>query len=218
ENRLWGAERVRGELLRLGVRVCKRTVQKYMRQVRAPRPRGQTWVAFLRNHGHHIWACGFLQTFDVCFRPAFAFFIVELSSRRVLHVGVTRHPTDAWVAQQLREATPFGQHPKHLISQPHYPYIHDQSYVAQVLASLSAVCRCSTGISGRFLTKVPQRPCQTHGYQLNDHGPWVLAVEATSVARHSHGACRLCRRSHPHRWIPIRRWCGWCGHRAESLS
>jgi putative transposase len=115
ENRLWGAERIRGELLKLGVRVCKRTVQKYMRPVRSPRPRGQTWAASLRNHGHHIWACDFLQTFDPRFRPLFAFVIVELSSRRVVHVGVTRHPTDAWVAQQLREAIPFGQHPKHLL-------------------------------------------------------------------------------------------------------
>jgi transposase InsO family protein len=41
--------------------------------------------------------------------------VIELASRRVVHVGVTRHPTDAWVAQQLREATPFGRHPKHLI-------------------------------------------------------------------------------------------------------
>lgn len=45
----------------------------------------------------------------------FAFVIVELGSRRVVHFGVTRHPTDVWVAQQLREATPFGEGPKHLL-------------------------------------------------------------------------------------------------------
>jgi putative transposase len=49
------------------------------------------------------------------FRPLFAFFIIELKSRKVIHVGVTRSPTDAWVAQQLREATPYGQGPKYLI-------------------------------------------------------------------------------------------------------
>jgi transposase InsO family protein len=47
-------------------------------------------------------------------RPLHAFFLIEIASRRVAHVGVTRHPTDAWVAQQLREATPFGRHPKRL--------------------------------------------------------------------------------------------------------
>jgi putative transposase len=56
-----------------------------------------------------------LQVTDLFFRPLFAFFIVELKSRKVLHVGVTREPSDAWVAQQLREATPFGQAPKYLI-------------------------------------------------------------------------------------------------------
>jgi transposase InsO family protein len=115
DNRLWGAERIRGELLKLGIRVCKRTIQKYMRAVRTQQPRGQTWATFLRNHAAQVWACDFLQVTDLFFRPLFAFFIVELKSRRVIHVGVTRSPSDPWVAQQLREATPFGQVPKYLI-------------------------------------------------------------------------------------------------------
>jgi putative transposase len=52
---------------------------------------------------------------DLFFRPLFAFVIIELKSRRVIHMGVTRSPTDPWVAQQLREATPYGQAPKYLI-------------------------------------------------------------------------------------------------------
>jgi len=115
DNRLWGAERIRGELLKLGIRVCKRTIQKYMRTVRTQQPQGQTWATFLRTHAAQIWACDFLQVTDLFFRPLFAFFIVELQSRKVIHVGVTRSPTDAWVAQQLREATPYGQAPKYLI-------------------------------------------------------------------------------------------------------
>ena len=115
ENRLWGAERIRGELLKLGIHVCKRTIQKYMRHVRTQQPRGQRWSTFLRTHAAQIWACDFLQVTDLFFRPLFAFFIVELQSRKVIHVGVTRSPTDAWVAQQLREATPYGQAPKNLI-------------------------------------------------------------------------------------------------------
>ncbi len=110
ENRLWGAERIRGELLKLGIRVGKRTVQRHMRPIRPTGVpgRGQTWAAFVRNHAEAMWACDFLQVVDLRFRSLFAFFIVELGSRRVVHVGVTRHPTDAWVAQQLREAAPFG--------------------------------------------------------------------------------------------------------------
>jgi putative transposase len=114
-NRLWGAERIRGELLKLGLRVCKRTIQKYMRGVRRHQPRGQTWANFLRNHTAQIWACDFLQVTDLFFRPLFAFFLIELKTRKVIHVGVTRSPTDSWVAQHLREATPYGQAPKYLI-------------------------------------------------------------------------------------------------------
>jgi putative transposase len=99
ENRLWGAERIRGELLKLGMRVCKRTIQKYMRQVRTPHPRGQKWATFLHNHAAEIWACDFLQVTDIFFRPLFAFFILEHKSRRVIHVGVTRSPSDPWVAR-----------------------------------------------------------------------------------------------------------------------
>jgi len=115
ENRLWGAERIHGELLKLGLRVCKRTIQKYMRGVRTHQQRGQKWSTFLRNHADQIWACDFLQITDLFFRPLFAFFVIELQSRKVIHVGVIRSPTDAWTAQQLREATPYGHAPKYLI-------------------------------------------------------------------------------------------------------
>ena len=115
ENPLWGAERIRGELVKLGIRVAKRTIQTYLPSPRTPRPRGQAWATFLRNHAGEIWACDFLPVTDLLFRPLYAFFVLALGSRRVVHVGVTRHPTDAWVAQQLREATPFGLQPRYLI-------------------------------------------------------------------------------------------------------
>ncbi len=114
-NRPWGAERIRGELLKVGIRVAKSTIQRYLRDARPPRRTGQTWETFLRNHAHEIWACDFLPVTDLFFRPVFAFFVIALGTRRVIHVGVTRHPTDAWVAQQLREATPFSQRPRYLL-------------------------------------------------------------------------------------------------------
>ena len=114
DNRLWGAERIRGELLRSGMHVAKRTIQKYMRTERV-RPSSQTWSTFLHNHASEIWACDFLPVTDLFFRSLFVFFIIELKRRKVMHVAVTRHPTDAWVAQQLREARPFEQAPRFLI-------------------------------------------------------------------------------------------------------
>ena len=115
DNVLWGAERIRGELLKLGIRVSKRTVQKYMRPVRPPGKRGQSWSTFIRNHNREIWACDFLQLYDAFFRPIFAFFFVCHGTREVVHFNVTRCPTDAWAAQQLREATPNNDGPKYLI-------------------------------------------------------------------------------------------------------
>jgi putative transposase len=81
------------------MRVCKRTIQKYMRHVRLPRPRGQKWATFLQNHAANMWVCDFLQVIDFFFRPLFAFFIIELRSRKIIHVGVTHAPTDAWTAR-----------------------------------------------------------------------------------------------------------------------
>jgi len=114
-NRLWGAERIRGELLKLNIRVAKWTIQKYMRGARPPRRSSQTWATFLHTHASGIWACDFLPVTDLLFRQIHAFFIIELATRRVVHVAVTRHPTDAWVAQQLREATPEPTAPTYLI-------------------------------------------------------------------------------------------------------
>ena len=118
DNRLWGAKRIRDELLKLGYRASARTVRKYIKQARQPLPpqrSSQTWATFLANHASDIWACDFVQTYDLFFRAVFIFFIIELGSRRVVHVGLTRSPTDAWVAQRVREATPFGAGPKYLI-------------------------------------------------------------------------------------------------------
>ncbi len=62
ENWLWGAERIRGELLKPGIRVSKRTIQRDMRRLRAPHPRGQMWATLLHNHAQGIWACDFVQS------------------------------------------------------------------------------------------------------------------------------------------------------------
>ncbi len=113
---VFGAERIRGELLKLGVHVCKRTIQKYIKNVRTPQPRGQKWATDLeQSRGRYLglrrafWSQ--ISSFDRSLRSSSS----NGRSRKVIHVGVTRSPTDPWVAQQLREATPYGQAPKYLI-------------------------------------------------------------------------------------------------------
>ena len=121
-NRLWGAERIRGELLKLDIRVAKSTILRYLREAGPPRRAGPPWATCLRSHAADIWACDFLPVADVLFRPRYATFVIALGTRRVVHVGVTRHPTDAWAAQQLREATPYEERPHFLLRDNHAKY------------------------------------------------------------------------------------------------
>ncbi len=86
-----------------------------MKEPRPPRRPSQNWSTFLKNHGSEIWSCDYFSVTNIFFRQLYAFVIVELGSRRIVHIGVTRHPTDEWTPQQLRQATPFGERPKYLI-------------------------------------------------------------------------------------------------------
>jgi hypothetical protein len=83
-------------------------IQTYMRGVRGKSGGGQSWATFVKNHAERMWACDFIQTHDLLFRQVYAFFIVHLASRRVVHVAAMRHPAQAWTAQQLRNATMDG--------------------------------------------------------------------------------------------------------------
>ncbi len=193
-NRLWGAERIRGELLKLDIRVCKRTIQKYMRCVRPPQAKGQNWGTFLRNHAREIWACDFLQVTDLFFRSLFAFFIIELKSRKVIHIGVTRSPTDAWTAQQLREATPYGQTPKYLIRDneskfgPYFARVASTSGI-KVLKTPYHAPRANA-ICERFLGSV-RRECLDH----------VLILYEVQLHRILHAYVKYFNRGRPHQGI-----------------
>ena len=101
--------------MKLGMHVCKRTIQKYMRSMRIPQPRCQKWSTFLHNHAKDVWACDALAGERSLLWLALLFFLIEFQSRKVMHVGVIRSPTGAWIAQQLREATSYGQAPKYLL-------------------------------------------------------------------------------------------------------
>jgi transposase InsO family protein len=128
ENRLWGAERIRGELLKLGVQVSKRTIQKHITKVR--QASSQTWATFVKNHAGDIWACDFTVVFDLLFRSLYIFIILELKTRRVVHIAATSSLSDVWAAQQLREAPPWGEAPKYLIHDRDSKYGHHFSAVA----------------------------------------------------------------------------------------
>jgi putative transposase len=194
DNPLWGAERIRGELLKLGIRVAKRTIQTYLRSNQAPRPRGRAWATFLRAHAAGIWACDFLPVTDLLFRPLYAFFVIARGSRRVVHVGVTRHPTDAWVAQQLREATGFGRRPRHRSRDNDRQYGPAFARVAAAagIAVLRTAYRAqrANAVCERFLGSV-RRECLDH----------LLVLSEAHVRRTLREYVAYCNTARPHQGL-----------------
>jgi hypothetical protein len=98
-NPLWRAPRIHGELQKLGIAISERTVSRILRSIR--RPPSQSWKTFLRNHMSEIIAIDFFTVPTVRFRVLFVFLIIEHHRRKVLHFGVTEHPTAEWTGQQL---------------------------------------------------------------------------------------------------------------------
>ena len=114
DNRLWGAERIRGELLKLGIVVSNRSIRRY--RWRGPgRVPTQTWRTFLRNHAHHLWAADLLSVPTLTFKTLHVLVFIAHGRRELVHVNVTANPTSAWVWRQLIEATPWGTKPRHLL-------------------------------------------------------------------------------------------------------
>ena len=113
-NRLWGAERIRGELLQLGIAVSNRSIRRYRPRV-STRPPSQTWRTFLANHAHAIWAADLCVVQTLTFRTLYVLLFIAHGRRELVHLAVTAHPTAAWVWRQLVEATPWGRRPKHLL-------------------------------------------------------------------------------------------------------
>lgn len=115
ENPTWGAPRIHGELKMLGFDISERTVLRWMRKApQNPEP-AMRWATFLNNHREAIAAMDFFTVPTLTFGVLYCFFVIAHDRRRILHFNVTRHPSSAWVSQQLREAFPYDTAPKYLI-------------------------------------------------------------------------------------------------------
>src|SRR3984957_11448165 len=101
-NPLWRAPRIHGELKKLGIAVSERTVSRVLRSI--PRRPSQNWRTFLRNHMGETVAIDFFTVATIRLRVLFVFLVMEHGRRRVLHFGVTEHPTAEWTGQQMVEA------------------------------------------------------------------------------------------------------------------
>ena len=166
ENSLWGAERIRGELLKLGIRLSKRTIQRILPKV--IRISNQSWSTFIKNHSRDIWACDFTVVHDLLFRPLYVFIIIELHTRRIVHAAVTKSPSDPWTAQHLRQATPWGKLPKYLIRDRDSKYGKHFAAVTSSIKILKTPARAprANSFCERFIGSL-RRECLDHMFILH---------------------------------------------------
>jgi putative transposase len=113
ENPIWGAPRIHGELLKLGIDIGETSVSKYM--VRRRKPPSQTGKTFLANHVKSMVSVDFFTVPTIRFQILYVFLVLAHDRRRILHFAVTAHPTAEWSTQQLREAFPWDTAPQYLL-------------------------------------------------------------------------------------------------------
>jgi transposase InsO family protein len=113
ENPLWGAPRIHGELLKLGIDVGQSSVAKYM--VKRAGPPSQGWSTFLRNHAPNIAAMDLFVVPTIGFEFLYAVVIVRLERRDLVWINVTANPTAEWIARQITEAFPWDEAPHYLV-------------------------------------------------------------------------------------------------------
>ncbi|BBJ47066.1 hypothetical protein SSPO_097840 [Streptomyces antimycoticus] len=136
ENSTWGYVRTQGELRRLGHRVAAATIRQVLRRSGLPpvpqRASQQTWRSFLRSQAHTLLACDFMHVETVFLKRLYVFFVMEIKSRRVHVLGVTAHPTGAWVTPLARNllmdlarlpwsSLSFPEAPSPLATRPAFP-------------------------------------------------------------------------------------------------
>src|SRR5260370_10526284 len=144
-NPLWGAPRIHGELLKLGIDVAERTVSRLMPK-RRTLP-SQTWRTFLTNHVRDVVAIDFFTVPTTQLRVLFVLVVLAHHRRRVLHFNVTEHPTAAWTAQQIVDIFPDDSAPSYLLRD------RDKVYG-------DSFCRRVKGMRIREVLTAAQRPCQ----------------------------------------------------------
>ncbi len=99
----------------LGFNISERTVLRWMRKAPGNPEPAKRWAAFLRNHHEAIAAMDFFTVPTLTFGVLYCFFVISHDRRRILRFDATKHPTSAWVSQQLREAFPYDTAPRYLI-------------------------------------------------------------------------------------------------------
>jgi hypothetical protein len=153
---LWGAPRIHGELLKLGIdvseaiEIAESTVAKYM--IKRPGRPGQSWRTFLRNHADGIVAVDFFIVPTIGFKLLYGLMLLSHGRRQLVHYAVTAHPTAEWVAQQIIEAFPWDERPRYLVRDRDAVY----GEVVKRLSLPKTPSRLKRGAKGRFVSRSPR--------------------------------------------------------------
>ena len=176
ENSTWGAPRIHGELLMLGLDVSERTVSRWMKRAPSDSEPARRWITFLRNHREAITAMDFFTVPTITFSALYCFFVISHDRRRILHFNVTKHPTSSWIIQQLREAFPFGSAPRFLI------FDRDAKYGLEVPAAVRSlrVNPLRTSFESPWQNGVAERWVGSCRRDLLDH---IIAVDERHLKR-----------------------------------
>jgi transposase InsO family protein len=179
DNPRWGSERIRGELLKLGIAVSKRSIQRY--RGRGPaRPPSQTWRTFLANHAPAIWAADLCTVQTLTFKTLYVFAVIAHGRRELVHLAVTAHPTAAWVWRQVIEATAWGRRPRFLLRDRDSVFGGDFGSrlaglgVEQLLTPVRAPR--ANAVAERFVGTL-RRECLDHVVPLNERHLHTLLAE-----------------------------------------
>ena len=194
ENPDWGAPRVHGELLKLGLTISERSVARYLRSRERRGDPKQRWLAFLQNHREAICAMDFFTVPTLTFQLLYGMFVIEHGRRRIIHCNVTRHPTADWVVQQLREAFPEACP---------YPYVildRDTKWDDDVMAFLQATGMQvkRTSVRAPWQNGVAERWVGSCRREMLDH---VIPVNEDHLRRLLRGYIHYYQEDRPHNFL-----------------
>lgn len=168
-NPLWGAPRIHGELLKLGIAISEATVSKYM--VRRAEPPSQSWRTFLENHAKELIALDFFTVPSATFRVLFVLIVLSHDRRRIVHFNVTEHPTAEWTARQLLETCAVDETPAYVLRDRDGVYGQAFQRQAHVLGIEQVVMArrspWQNPYAGRVIGSI-QRECLDHAVVLGE--------------------------------------------------
>ena len=174
-NVLWGAPRLHGESLKLGIEVSQATVAKYM--VKHRKPPSQTWRTFLENHVKQLVSVDFFVVPTVSFTVLYVFLVLAHERRRVVHFNVTEHPTAEWTAAQLMQAFPWDTAPRYLLRDR--DRIYGNAFRTQ--AANMAITEGLTAPQSPWQSPYVERLIGSIRRECLDH---VIVVNESSLRRH----------------------------------